>query len=107
MATLCEEIKKIEPKIDLSHEIAGCGLFKDIIETPDGYFLGMRKGDIGYNVFLGKPSNIAKKRTARIFKKLSTKNKIAFIYAMRRKQIRPKDVGIVPSKKKKALFQVI
>ena len=58
-----EELKKIEPKIDLLHEVLGIGLYASITQDSDGYFLGMRFGDIGYNDWLGKPSENALRRT--------------------------------------------
>ena len=58
-----EELQKIEPKIDLLHEVLGIGLYASITQTSDGYFLGMRFGDIGYNDFLGRPSEVALWRT--------------------------------------------
>lgn len=30
---------------------------EDIIVTSDGHFIGQAPGDIGYNVFIGKPSH--------------------------------------------------
>lgn len=51
---LQEELTRIEPKIDFLHEVCGCGLYAEITQTSDGYFLGRRKGTCGFDNFLGK-----------------------------------------------------
>jgi len=68
---LQEELKTIEPTIDFLHEVCGCGQYAEITRTSDGFFLGRAHGDIGFNVFLGKPSSIALARTRQYLKKLS------------------------------------
>lgn len=67
-----EELFKVSPQIDFLHEICGVGHFQDVIVSSDGFFLGMRHGDIGYNDFLGTPSDIAIERTVNVLKLLTT-----------------------------------
>ncbi len=72
---LCRELQielpKIEPCIDLLHELAGIGQYAEITRTTDGFFLGRAVGDIGFNEFFGIPSDIAIARTAGYLDKLS------------------------------------
>jgi hypothetical protein len=98
MDKLCEKIFKIEPKIDLAHEIAGCGNFVEVTETSDGFFLGRPKGSIGFDAFLGKPSEIAKERTNNIYEKLTENEKKEFLSRIFRQNITPKDIGLLVSK---------
>ena len=66
-----EAILKIEPKIDLLHDVLGFGRFADVTMTSDGFFLGRKGGDIGYNDFLGKPSEAAQQRARKTYEQLS------------------------------------
>lgn len=101
--TLREKIFKIEPKVDLLHEIMGFGQFTEVTETSDGFFLGRAKGDIGFNAFLGKPSEIAKERTRKVYSKLSPAEKTQVDFQIARSGIRREDIGL----KKLPSFQVI
>jgi hypothetical protein len=74
MNPLREEIFGMEPKIDLLHDLLGFGRFAEITMTSDGFFLGRRHGDIGFNEFLGWPSEAAIERTRNLFQKLSPKS---------------------------------
>lgn len=65
------ELQTIEPKIDLLHEILGCGLFAEVTQTSDGFWLGREPGDCGFNAFLGKPSAAALNRTKTFITKMS------------------------------------
>ena len=91
---VCKEIMKREPKIDLLHDIVGCGRFADVTETSDRFFLGMERGDIGYNAFLGKPSEESKRRTKILFNKLPKDVKGDLIFILATKHIKLKDIGI-------------
>ena len=75
MDNLKQEILQIEPKIDLLHDLLGFGRFAEITITADGFFLGRRHGDIGFNDFLGRPSQAAVNRTRLLFQKLSPEAK--------------------------------
>lgn len=68
---LQEELKAIEPKIDFLHEVCGCGLYAEITQTSDGFFLGRERNDIGFNAFLGTPSSNAMARTKQFLQQLS------------------------------------
>lgn len=76
MKTLQEELIEIEPTRDFLHEVCGCGVFAEITRTSDGFFLGRKQEDIGFNNFLGKPSEIALHRTQTYLDKLSKSNAI-------------------------------
>ena len=89
------EVLRFEPKIDLLHDILGFGRFVEVAETSDGYFLGRRPGDIGFDVFLGQPSEAAKQRTGELFKKLSKCSQEQTTALLRAKSINPRDIGIV------------
>jgi len=89
-----EEIMKLEPKIDLLHDVLGFGRFAEVTETSDGFFLGRAHGDIGFNQFLGQPSDAAKGRTKELFNKLSKCSQGFVIALLKAKDINPKDVGI-------------
>jgi len=88
------EILKLEPRIDLLHDILGFGRFAEVTETSDRFFLGRRPGDIGFNAFLGKPSEAAKQRTTELFNKLSTCSQEQVMMMLRARSINPKDLGI-------------
>lgn len=86
MEKLKEELFHLEPKIDLLHDLLGFGRYTDITITSDGFFLGRQFGDIGYNDFLGQPSNDAVKRTKVLFKKLSSSSQTKIIFYFLRKK---------------------
>ena len=65
------ELKAIEPKIDFLHELLGIGLFAEVIQTSDGFWLGREIGDVGFNAFLGKPSKNALIRTREFIAKMT------------------------------------
>jgi len=88
------EILKFEPRIDLLHDVLGFGRFAEIYEDSAGIFLGRRAGDIGFNDFLGKPSEAATQRTAELFNKLSKCSQEQVMMMLRAKNINPKDLGI-------------
>ena len=90
----CERLNKLEPKIDLTHEIAGCGQFVEMSVTSDGFFLGRRPGDIGFNAFMGNPSDIARQRTKTLYDKMNDKDKKEFKSRLARQQIPLKAAGI-------------
>lgn len=89
-----EEIIKLEPKIDLLHDVLGFGRFAEITMTSDGFFLGRARGDIGFNHFLGQPSDAAKGRTKELFSKLSKCSQGYVLTVIRGKGIKPRDVGL-------------
>ena len=71
-----DELFKVCPTVDFLHEICGAGHFKDVTVSSDGFFLGMEYGDIGYNIFLGKPSYNSIERTHRFLGLLSEEARI-------------------------------
>ena len=75
METIKEEILRLEPKIDLLHDLLGFGRFAEVTVTLDGFFLGRKHGDIGFNDFLGHPGEAAVKRTRRLFENLSSESR--------------------------------
>ena len=99
----CEKLFKIEPKIDLAHDITNCGRFAEVTETSDRFFFGRRVGDIGFNVFLGRPSERAIQNTKRIFENLSEDDKREFCRRLFIQNIRPEDVGVSCEKLKKVI----
>lgn len=88
------EILALEPRIDLLHDVLGFGRFAEVTETSDRFFLGRRPGDIGFNEFLGKPSEAAKQRTTELFNKLSKCSQEQIMTMLRARNINLKDVGI-------------
>ncbi|MBA7570343.1 hypothetical protein ES708_12092 [subsurface metagenome] len=88
------EVLAIEPKIDLLHDVLGFGRFAEVTQTADGFFLGRRAGDIGFDVFLGKPSEVAKERTGELFKKLSGCSQEQVKALLRARNINTRDIGI-------------
>jgi len=89
-----EEIMKLEPKVDLLHDVLGFGRFAEVTETSDGFFLAREHGDIGFNQFLGKPSDAARGRTKELFNKLSKCSQGFVVALLKGKNINLKDVGI-------------
>ena len=88
------EVLVHEPKIDLLHDLLGFGRFAEVTQTSDGFFLGRRAGDIGFDVFLGKPSEAAKERTGELFKKLSECSQEQVKALLRAKNISTRDIGL-------------
>jgi hypothetical protein len=82
METLQEAIMRLEPRIDLLHDCLGFGRLAEVTETSDGFFLGRARGDIGFNHFLGRPSQAALGRTRRLFAQLNERQKEAVIRAL-------------------------
>jgi len=77
-----QEILRLEPRIDLLHDLLGFGRYADVTVTSDGFFLGRRHGHMGFNDFLGHPSEAAVTRTRRLFENLSSESreKVALIF---------------------------
>jgi hypothetical protein len=90
----CKRLSKIEPTIDLAHDVTGCGRFAEVTETSDGYFLGRERGDIGFNAFLGQPSPRALENTKRIFDQLDDEAKVEFCWRIMLNKIRPQDINV-------------
>lgn len=103
----CKKLNKIEPVLDLAHEITGCGRFTQVTQTSDGFFLGRAWGDIGFNAFLGKPSPRALENTKRIFDQLDGEGKVEFCTRVMVQGIEPKDVNINCESKALKMFQEI
>ena len=74
--TLKKEIFEKEPIIDLLHDLLGFGRFAEVIITSDNFFLGRKHCDVGFNEFLGLPSENAVHRTRELFQKLSHPAKV-------------------------------
>ena len=94
MQTLKEAILRLEPKIDLLHDLLGFGRFAQVILTSDGLFLGRAWGDIGFNEFLGNPSQAAITRTQRLFGKLSHDHQQELIRKLSASGIPPQFLGL-------------
>jgi hypothetical protein len=101
--SLRDKMFKIEPKIDLLHEVMGFGEYEEVTETSDGFFLARPKGSIGFDAFLGKPSEVAKERTRKIYSKLSPAERTQVDFKISMSKINRKDIGL----KKLPMFQVI
>lgn len=84
LAELQAELRIVESKIDLLHEVCGCGLYAEITQTVDGFFLGRREGEIGFNNLLGKPSSNAIKRTRGYLRRLSEDGRELAIHLLAR-----------------------
>ena len=98
MQSLEEVIRCLEPRIDLLHDCLGFGRFAAVTVTTDGHFLGRDRGDIGFNQFLGSPSQAAMARTQELFSKLSSKHQQELISALIARQIPPQALGIPSGK---------
>src|SRR2546428_9665793 len=94
MPTLKEAIIRLEPKIDLLHDLLGFGRFAEVTLTSDGFFLGRAWGDIGFNHFLGEPSAVAIARTQTLFKKLSKDHQQELLRKLQARSIPPAALGI-------------
>ncbi len=94
MPTLKDAILRLEPKIDLLHDLLGFGRFAEVTLTSDGFFLGRAWGDIGFNQFLGEPSAAAIARTQNLFKKLSKDHQQEILRALNARNIPPEALGI-------------
>jgi hypothetical protein len=90
----CKKLFKIEPIVDLAHDVTGCGRFAEVTETSDGFFLGRARGDIGFNEFLAQPSPRALENTKRIFDQLDSEGKIEFCSRVIVQRITPEDINI-------------
>jgi hypothetical protein len=91
---LQQELIRAEPKGDLLHDLMGCGRYKDVVRTKDGFFLGMKRGSRGYNEFLGKPTDISKGRTKAVFEKLPNDVKATVVFNLFHKNIPLSEVGL-------------
>ena len=94
MQTLKAAILRLEPKIDLLHDLLGFGRFAEITLTSDGYFLGRAWNDIGFNHFLGQPSAAAIARMQTLFKKLCKDHQQELLRALHIRGIQPETLGI-------------
>ncbi len=95
MRTLKEAILRLEPKIDLLHDCLGFGRYAEITTTSDGYFLGRARRDIGFNHFLGTPSQAAIERTQGLFARLSPHLKHELIRELMMRRIPPDLFGLL------------
>jgi len=94
MQSLKEAILLFEPKIDLLHDCLGFGRFALIILTSDGFFLGRAWDDIGFNQFLGNPSQAVIARTQNLFGKLSHDHQQELIQKLAARGIPPESLGL-------------
>ncbi len=94
MQSLKEAILHLEPKIDLLHDCLGFGRFAQVILTSDGFFLGRTRDDIGFNHFLGNPSQAAISRTTNLFGKLSNDHQQELIRKLAARGISPESLGL-------------
>lgn len=94
MKSLKDAILRLEPKIDLLHDCLGFGRFAEVTLTSDGYFLGQAWGDIGFNHFLGLPSDAAIARTQTLFEKLSKDHQQELIRSLHARRIPPEFLGL-------------
>ncbi len=94
MQTLKDAILRLEPKIDLLHDCLGFGRFAEITITADGFLLGQAWRDIGFNHFLGNPSQAAISRTKCLFGKLSPDHQQELIRKLAARGISPESLGL-------------
>ena len=94
MQTLKVAILRLEPKIDLLHDCLGFGRLAQVIRTSDGFFLGRAWGDMGFNHFLGNPSQAAVARTQRLFGRLSSDHQQELIRRLAACGIPPDTFGL-------------
>ena len=94
MQTLKEAILRLEPKIDLLHDCLGFGRFAEVTRTADGFFLGRAWDDVGFNHFLGNPSQAAISRTKHLFGKLSHDHQQELIRILAARGIPPESLGL-------------
>ncbi len=94
MQTLKDAIFHLEPKIDLLHDCLGFGRFAQVILTSDAFFLGRAWDDIGFNHFLGNPSQAAIARTKRLFGKLAHDHQQELIQKLAARGIPPESLGL-------------
>ena len=94
MQTLKGAILRLEPKIDLLHDLLGFGRFAEVTLTSDGFFLGRAWNDIGFNHFFGMPSDAALVRTQALFKKLCKDHQQELLRAFHIRGIQPETLGI-------------
>ena len=81
--SLRDELFRLEPKIDLLHDLLGYGRYAQV--HYDGQvFFGMRHGDIGFNDFLGKPSEVALERTRVLLERMSEENRTIALKFLKR-----------------------
>ena len=85
--TFRQELFEAEPKTDLLHDLSGFGRFIEVKRSSDGYFLGRRRGEIGFNSWLGNPSISALARTKDLMEKLSPEKKAMAKAVLRRFRI--------------------
>lgn len=107
--TVCKEIYSKEPRADLLHEVLGIHpVIKDVVMTSDGFFFGRAKGDIGHNIFLGKPSEVSKARTKELFESLDRDTQDGLRVYLIQKGIPCQSIGITPLRERgRAPFQQI
>ncbi len=96
METLKDGILRLEPKIDLLHDCLGFGRFAEITITSDGHFLGRAWNDIGFNHFLGSPSEAAITRTQALFNNLSPDHQQELIRELHARRIPTESLGLRP-----------
>lgn len=94
MASLKDAILRLEPRIDLLHDCLGFGRFAEVTVTWEGYFLGRAWNEIGFNHFLGDPSNAAIARTQGLFKSLSNEHQQELIRTLHARRIPPESLGL-------------
>jgi hypothetical protein len=100
MESLKEAILCLEPKIDLLHDCLGFGRFAEVTVTSDGHFLGRAWGDIGFNHFLGAPSQAAIERTQDLFMSLPRRHKDKVIQELMMRGIAPDLLGLLSAEPK-------
>src|SRR2546427_13092284 len=106
---LGKELFEIEPRRELLHDMCGFGPFAEVTQTGDGFFMGREKGDIGFNAFLGKPSEISIRRLNDEYERLSQASQIEAmqrcpaIYSLLYERNRPKPKDFVFPKTKEEL----
>ena len=83
MESLREELFRLEPKIDLLHDLLGYGRYAQVYYDGQ-FFFGRRHGDIGFNDFLGQPSGAALQRTKAVLLKMSPENRTKVLRILKR-----------------------
>ena len=94
MDTLAQELFRLEPKLDLLHELLGLGRFAEVTMTSDGFFLGRLHGQPTFDHFLGQPSEVARQRTGRLFQGLKPGLQREVLRRLKQSGIDPRAIGI-------------
>lgn len=94
METLREAVLRLQPRIDLLHDCLGFGRFAEVTVTSDGFFLGRTREDIGFNHFLGNPSQAALDRTRQLVAQLNERHQAELLCMLKARRVPLGAVGL-------------